>query len=32
MGFAIPINIARSIADRIMKDGEARRSKAGIMF
>jgi S1-C subfamily serine protease len=30
MGFAIPINIARSIADQIMKHGEARRSRLGI--
>jgi S1-C subfamily serine protease len=32
MGFAVPINIVRSIADQIMKSGEGRRSKPGIMF
>jgi serine protease DegQ len=32
MGFAIPINIARSIADQIMKYGEVRRSRLGITF
>jgi serine protease DegQ len=30
MGFAIPINIARSIADQIMKYGEVRRARPGI--
>ena len=29
MGFAIPINIARSIADQIMKYGEVHRSRLG---
>jgi serine protease DegQ len=32
MGFAIPINIARSIADQIMKYGEVRRSRLGMGF
>jgi serine protease DegQ len=32
MGFAIPINIARAIADRIMKSGEVRRSRLGMAF
>lgn len=32
MGFAIPINIVRSIADQIVKYGEVRRGKPGIMF
>jgi serine protease DegQ len=32
MGFAIPINIARSIAGRIMKSGEVRRSRLGMAF
>jgi S1-C subfamily serine protease len=32
MGFAIPINIARSIADQIMKYGEVRRSRLGMAF
>jgi S1-C subfamily serine protease len=32
MGFAIPINIACSIADQIMKYSEVRRSRLGITF
>jgi len=32
MGFAIPINMVRSIADQIMKYGEVRRTKSGLMF
>src|SRR5712672_2104239 len=32
MGFAIPINMVRSIADQIVKYGEVHRGKAGIMF
>jgi len=32
MGFAIPINMARSIADQIVKYGDVPRSKLGIMF
>ena len=32
MGFAIPINMVRSIADQIIRYGEVRRDKAGIMF
>jgi S1-C subfamily serine protease len=32
MGFAIPINIVRSIVDQIMKHDEVRRGKPGIMF
>jgi len=32
MGFAIPINMVRTIADQIMKYGEARRTKSGLMF
>jgi len=32
MGFAIPINLVRSIADQIMKYGEVHRGKLGIMF
>jgi S1-C subfamily serine protease len=32
MGFAIPINIARSIADQIMKNGGVRRARLGMAF
>jgi serine protease Do/serine protease DegQ len=32
MGFAIPINMAREVADHIVKFGNARRSKIGIAF
>jgi serine protease DegQ len=32
MGFAIPINMVGSIASQIIKYGEVRRDKAGIMF
>jgi S1-C subfamily serine protease len=32
MGFAIPINVARSIADQIIRYGEVRRSRLGITF
>jgi serine protease DegQ len=32
MGFAIPINVARSIADQMMKYGEVRRSRLGTAF
>jgi serine protease DegQ len=32
MGFAIPINIVRSIADQILKYGDVARSKPGIVF
>jgi S1-C subfamily serine protease len=32
MGFAIPINIVRTIADQIMKHGEVRRGPLGITF
>jgi serine protease DegQ len=32
MGFAIPINIVRTIADQIMKRGEVRRGPLGITF
>jgi S1-C subfamily serine protease len=32
MGFAIPISVARSIADQILKYGEVRRSRPGMMF
>jgi len=32
MGFAIPINLARSIADQILKYGEIGRGRAGVMF
>ena len=32
MGFAIPINIVRSIADQILKYGEAHHSRIGISF
>jgi serine protease DegQ len=32
MGFAIPINVARSIADQIMKYGEVRRARLGMAF
>jgi serine protease Do len=32
MGFAIPINIACSIADQIIKYGEVRRSRIGMAF
>jgi S1-C subfamily serine protease len=30
MGFAIPINVVRSVADQIIKNGEARRGQ--LMF
>jgi S1-C subfamily serine protease len=32
MGFAIPINMARFIADQLVKYGEARRGRLGITF
>jgi serine protease Do len=32
MGFAIPINLARSIAAQIVKYGEVRRTRNGVMF
>ena len=32
MGFAIPINMARAIADQIIRYGEVHRGKPGIMF
>jgi S1-C subfamily serine protease len=32
MGFAIPINMARSIAAQIVKYGDVRRGKNGVMF
>ncbi|HKD30673.1 MAG TPA: trypsin-like peptidase domain-containing protein [Xanthobacteraceae bacterium] len=32
MGFAIPINMVRSIADQIMKHGEAGSRKPGVVF
>lgn len=32
MGFAIPINMARAIAAQIVKYGEVRRTKGGVMF
>lgn len=32
MGFAIPINIARSIADQVMKYDEVHRSRLGMAF
>jgi len=32
MGFAIPMNMVRSIADRIMKNGEVHRNKPQVMF
>jgi len=32
MGFAIPINVARSIMDQILKYGDVRHGKPGIMF
>jgi len=32
MGFAIPINMARAIADQIIRYGEVQRGKPGIMF
>jgi serine protease DegQ len=32
MGFAIPINIVRSIADQIMKYGEVRNRNPGVIF
>jgi S1-C subfamily serine protease len=32
MGFAIPINMVRAIADQIIRHGEVHRDKAGIMF
>ena len=32
MGFAIPINMARAIAAQIVKYGEVRRMRNGVMF
>src|SRR6266853_4174556 len=32
MGFAIPINMARAVADRILETGDVRRGKLGITF
>jgi len=32
MGFAIPINVARSIVDQILKYGDVRHGRPGIMF
>jgi S1-C subfamily serine protease len=32
MGFAIPINMARVVADRILETGDVRRGKLGITF
>ncbi len=32
MGFAIPINMARIVADRILETGDVRRGKLGITF
>src|SRR5215471_13183382 len=32
MGFAIPINMARVVADRIVETGDVRRGKLGITF
>jgi Do/DeqQ family serine protease len=32
MGFAIPINMARIVADHIMETGDSRRGKLGITF
>lgn len=32
MGFAIPINLARSIAAQIVKYGDVRRTRNGVMF
>jgi serine protease DegQ len=32
MGFAIPINVARSIVDQILKYGDVRHGRLGIMF
>jgi S1-C subfamily serine protease len=32
MGFAIPVNLARSIAAQIVKYGEVRRTRTGVMF
>jgi S1-C subfamily serine protease len=32
MGFAIPINMARAIADQIIRYGEVHRGKSGTMF
>src|SRR5215831_14638702 len=32
MGFAIPINMARIVADHIMETGDARRGRLGITF
>src|SRR5499427_1702640 len=32
MGFAIPINMARNVADHIMETGDARRGRLGITF
>jgi Do/DeqQ family serine protease len=32
MGFAIPVNMARIVADRILETGDVRRGKLGITF
>jgi S1-C subfamily serine protease len=32
MGFAIPINMARTVADRILETGDVRRGRLGITF
>jgi len=32
MGFAIPINTVRSVADQLLKYGEVRRGRLGITF
>jgi len=32
MGLAIPINLARAVADQILKRGDVRREKPGVMF
>ena len=32
MGFAIPINMARAVTDRILETGDVRRGKLGITF
>jgi len=32
MGFAIPVNMARVVADRILETGDVRRGKLGITF
>jgi Do/DeqQ family serine protease len=32
MGFAIPINMVRTVADRILETGDVRRGKLGITF